>query len=984
MYQEFFTLKEPPFTITPDPHFLFLGRYHQEALAHLLHSVRGSSGFILLTGEVGAGKTTISRCLIQQLSKDVDVALIFNPKLSALELVASICDDLGVYYPETASLKTLFDILNRHLLNSYIHNRTTVLMLDEAQNLSVELLEQVRLLSNLETDRKKLLQIILIGQPELLDTLARPELRQFSQRITTRYHIPPLRLAETREFVRHRLAVAGCTQPIFGFGVLWLIHHTAKGIPRLINQICDRALLGAYTSNKRRVTLGITYAAIREVTGTPRRRRSRLPHAILILFGLMVFIPLSQDTPPSWNSYQDATRASLSFVQSSLAHLSEQGNWLLKWLQPEPAGHAPQDGEEAVTLFKTSPTEKNTHPVTQMPPAITPSLPVTPNIAPGEAASNPAGPATPTAAQAQPVAEVEHPSPTPHAVAVDATQQGNINTPPVVAETEVITSNTPHVTTKGSVAPASLPEAVVNQPQATPKTPDTVGSEAAGHAVPRTLPAGPVAPSGEMRQTDDTVGNAAEGITVAVALPEAVVASPEDEKKAGDAVDEEIAGGTVSGMLPTASVAPPTGVQGTHDAWRHDAEGMVVSGTLPTAVVEPPEYENKAGAAVDTGTEGVAGSGTLTTAAVALPGGVHKTDDALSHGAEEVAVSEALPEAVIEPQEGTTQEGDAEVSIAEPQAVPSAQPAQGVEQPTAITTETTALAEETEVSAIESQAVPSVQPAQDIKQHTTGTTETTAPAEETEVSVVESQVVPAAPPAQSVEQPTAVTTQITAPAEDPGVLLETIFDTPEEAADNRFAIMTHLFSLWGIPAEKLNRRPTCEQALHVGMYCANIAGNWNTLRQLDVPTIIKFAYRNKGFRYALVTALGKKKVTLRFTHREETVSLDEAGRYWFGKMNVLWRLTPKKRRYLRVGMRGADIVWLRRHMTRIDKKSSESTDPALFDAGLSRRLRQFQEKLFLDPDGAAGFRTLVAMDLAAKDPNRPTPRLRRIVRAEHP
>ena len=275
MYQEFFHLKELPFAITPDPRFLFLGRQHQEALAHLSYSVRGSSGFILLTGEVGSGKTTISRCLMQQLPTSVDVALIVNPMLSALELVASICDDLGISYSEPPTLKTLFDALNHRLLANHAQQRSTVLILDEAQNLSVELLERVRLLSNLETDKRKLLQIILIGQPELTEMLSRPELRQFSQRITARYHIVPLKFSETRAFVRHRLAIAGCMRPIFGTSVLWLIHRAAQGIPRLINQICDRALLGAYTLERHHVDFFVARTAIQEVMGGSQRRRRK-------------------------------------------------------------------------------------------------------------------------------------------------------------------------------------------------------------------------------------------------------------------------------------------------------------------------------------------------------------------------------------------------------------------------------------------------------------------------------------------------------------------------------------------------------------------------------------------------------------------------------------------------------------------------------------------------------------------------------------
>ncbi|MBF0400472.1 MAG: AAA family ATPase [Magnetococcales bacterium] len=307
MYQKFFNLQEPPFAITPDPRFLFLGRQHQAALAHLLYGIRGSSGFILLTGEVGTGKTTISRCLMQQLPNSVEVALILNPTLSPLELIASICDDLGISYPEAASFKNLFDALNQRLLANYAHNKTTVLIVDEVQNLTPALLEQVRLLSNLETDKRKLLQIVLIGQPELTTLLNRSELRPFSQRITARYHLTPLTAAETRAFVRHRLAVAGSVQPLFSVTALWLIHRAAQGIPRLINQMCDRALLAAYIGGRSRVGMVVARRAIREVLGSerararPHRRSVRwvvLTLVCLLGLGVATRLPL-QELPPS-------------------------------------------------------------------------------------------------------------------------------------------------------------------------------------------------------------------------------------------------------------------------------------------------------------------------------------------------------------------------------------------------------------------------------------------------------------------------------------------------------------------------------------------------------------------------------------------------------------------------------------------------------------------------------------------------------------
>ena len=195
MYESYFGLREHPFAITPDPNYLYLSPHHQEALAHLVYGVRENGGFVQLTGEVGTGKTTLIRSLLAQQPEQADIALCLNPKLTALELVTTVCDELGVNYSIATSLKPLIDALNRHLLASHGKGRHTVLIIDEAQNLSVEVLEQVRLLTNLETHHHKLLRVILVGQPELKVLLARPELRQLAQRITARYHLPPLNRA---------------------------------------------------------------------------------------------------------------------------------------------------------------------------------------------------------------------------------------------------------------------------------------------------------------------------------------------------------------------------------------------------------------------------------------------------------------------------------------------------------------------------------------------------------------------------------------------------------------------------------------------------------------------------------------------------------------------------------------------------------------------------------------------------------------------
>lgn len=269
MYLEFFGLNEKPFAITPDPRYLYLTERHAEALAHLVYGIKEAGGFVQLTGEVGTGKTTLVRSLLSQAPKNAEIALILNPRMTAPEFLLTICEELGIGVPDCAagSLKDLVDILNHYLLRAHGEGRRVVLVVDEAQNLATDLLEQVRLLTNLETNTQKLLQIILIGQPELRDLLARTELRQLAQRITGRYHLDPLSREETTAYVRHRLRVAGATTDIFSAGALREVHHLSGGVPRVVNVVCDRALLGAYTQDRHKVTAPLVRRAAAEVFG---------------------------------------------------------------------------------------------------------------------------------------------------------------------------------------------------------------------------------------------------------------------------------------------------------------------------------------------------------------------------------------------------------------------------------------------------------------------------------------------------------------------------------------------------------------------------------------------------------------------------------------------------------------------------------------------------------------------------------------------
>ena len=271
MYTSFFGLNEKPFSITPDPRYLFMSERHGEALAHLVYGVTESGGFVQLTGEVGTGKTTLCRTLLlNRMPTNADVAVVLNPQLSALEFLESICEELSIKVPQPkGSIKALIDALNRHLLDAHAEGRRTILIVDEAQNLAPDVLEEVRLLTNLETSKQKLLQIILIGQPELRELLARNDLRQLAQRITGRYHLEPLTREETNQYIEHRLKVAGALGEVFDTGARRKVFRLSQGVPRLINVICDRALLGAYSQGNRLVNRRLVQRAAAEITGEP-------------------------------------------------------------------------------------------------------------------------------------------------------------------------------------------------------------------------------------------------------------------------------------------------------------------------------------------------------------------------------------------------------------------------------------------------------------------------------------------------------------------------------------------------------------------------------------------------------------------------------------------------------------------------------------------------------------------------------------------
>jgi general secretion pathway protein A len=267
VYLEYYGLTEPPFTITPNPRFLFFSGKHREALNHLLYGIRERKGFVQLTGEVGAGKTTLCRALLEQLGENFSTALILNPVMGMDQLVRAVAIEFGLDARGLDRLETIA-LINDFLLHQLEANRETVLIIDEAQDLTNELLEQVRLLSNLETDDRKLLQIVLMGQPELRDRLNDHSLRQLRQRITVRYHLTPLTRAEVAQYVQHRLQVSGAQgAPYFTTPALWRVYRYSQGIPRLINAVCDKALLAAFVEQRDKIDFRLVGRALRELEG---------------------------------------------------------------------------------------------------------------------------------------------------------------------------------------------------------------------------------------------------------------------------------------------------------------------------------------------------------------------------------------------------------------------------------------------------------------------------------------------------------------------------------------------------------------------------------------------------------------------------------------------------------------------------------------------------------------------------------------------
>lgn len=365
MYNHFFGFRERPFRLVPDPAYLFLSKGHEEALAHLTFAISQGEGFVEITGEVGTGKTTLCRAFLERLGEDTEVAYIFNPRLDAVQLLKAVNDEFGIS-SQADNVKDLIDRLNVFLLEKKAQKKKAILLIDEAQNLSMEVLEQVRLLANLETNTEKLLQIILVGQPELAETLDSRELRQLGQRITLSCHLRPLNLKEIRDYIRHRINVASQKPGVqFSRGAIRAIRRFSGGIPRLINIACDRALLTAFGLNKHEISGGIAQAAIRELAGRGEARRAALVRpmrpfwvysllAASVLFVLYHFNLLGLNADPSGAKRASAQRPPV-ITKSPAVALPLPAS--MKEVPNEIAKEVPRESAEGVEKAQRAETE---------------------------------------------------------------------------------------------------------------------------------------------------------------------------------------------------------------------------------------------------------------------------------------------------------------------------------------------------------------------------------------------------------------------------------------------------------------------------------------------------------------------------------------------------------------------------------------------------------------------------------------------------
>ncbi|BBB26743.1 AAA family ATPase [Amphritea japonica] len=452
MYNHYFGLTSSPFAIAPDPNYLYMSPQHRDALAHLLYGIQSNGGFVMLTGDIGTGKTTLCRCMLNHTTEDTDVAFILNSTLNSEELLASICDELHIVYDkQNISIKSLSDAINHHLLKSHAAGRNTVLIIDEAQNLSPGVLEQMRLLTNLETNEKKLLQIVMFGQPELRKLVERPELKQLAQRITARFHLSPLKLPETQLYIGHRMAIAGYKQiahspPPIPKELHSQIHHLSGGVPRLINIICDRALLGAYARGEPSINSEILYQAAAEVFGEDRK-------------------PLRQ--PISFFKQMTAILGVIFIALIIYRFYPVANNWLTNSAEQSQASLTSSTKSQPSTPTKTEDSRKETAPVSRIVSASTAELAATPGVAIESPENNEKPPETtqliPTQPElvrptsSEPLLIAKKPSDTDSDNASQSPQVAlSTNTPDSILETQTVIITSPEAVTAATVKPSMI------------------------------------------------------------------------------------------------------------------------------------------------------------------------------------------------------------------------------------------------------------------------------------------------------------------------------------------------------------------------------------------------------------------------------------------------------------------------------------------------------------------------------------------------
>ena len=356
MYKAFYGLNDNAFSAAPNPHYFFLSERHREALAHLTYGLGESGGFILLTGDVGTGKTSVSRCLINQLPQNTDIAFILNPSLSDKDFFASLCDELKIPYNADSNAKQFTDSISQYLLENHKKKRKTLIVIDEAQHLNIQILEQLRLLTNLETDTDKLMQVVLIGQPELQLLLKRQELELLAQRISARYHLSPLNESETGLYIEHRLQVAGRFEPLFTKSAIKEVFTVTQGVPRLINLVCERALTAGYVKSLDPINKQMIRLSAEETLGmVVDKERTIWPLVIascfIFAFAFMFF--LMKDSGNSVNQFLPEIFKNKSnlFVETSKPKNEVPNNYNLVMSQFSDAINESRDLEQAYSIL---------------------------------------------------------------------------------------------------------------------------------------------------------------------------------------------------------------------------------------------------------------------------------------------------------------------------------------------------------------------------------------------------------------------------------------------------------------------------------------------------------------------------------------------------------------------------------------------------------------------------------------------------------